>query len=179
MDPGTTKWAARGAIFTLAGSQYFLRGGLWGGAAQCANPTGIDLYSRFDQVYGSLAPYLSGITPSGNYTDLWWNPGESGWGLNLTQHASNVIFGVWYTYELDGTRTWFVIPTGTWTNANTYTGPLFATAGPAFSQSFNPSVVTQRQVGSATLSFSDSSHGTFAYSVDGVAGVKSITRQPY
>jgi len=41
--------------------------------------------------------------PAFDYTDLWWNAGESGWGLNLMQHASNVIFGVMYTYDTNGT----------------------------------------------------------------------------
>jgi hypothetical protein len=120
-----------------------------------------------------------GRGPAIDYTDLWWNPNESGWGLNLVQHPSRVIFGVWYTYEQDGTRTWYVMPGGAWTSATTYTGTLYATAGPPFDAPFKSDQVETRQVGTATLTFSNANSGTFAYSVDGVSGTKSITRQPF
>lgn len=169
-----------GGLWTSSGGQYRFRGGLWGGTAFCSQPTGSDYYSRFDQAFPALAPYLAAsASPAFNVTDLWWNPNESGWGLNLTQHPSRIVFGVWYTYAADGKRTWFVMPTGSWTSATSYTGPLYETAGPPFSGTFDPSQVHQRQVGTATLSFTNANSGTFTYSVNGVQGTKSITRQPY
>jgi hypothetical protein len=178
---GTTESGSSGAgIWTSAGGQYYFRGGLWGGAASCGNLSGADYFSRFDQAYPALARYLgSGAAPAADYTDLWWNPGESGWGLNLVQHPSRVIFGVWFTYEADGTRTWYVMPSGSWTSSNTYAGPLYATLGPPFTSQFDPKSVEVRQVGNATLTFSGADNGTFAYTVDGVSGTKSITRQPF
>jgi hypothetical protein len=129
---GTTEAGSSGSgIFTASGGQYYFRGGLWGGSALCSNPTGTDFFSRLDQAYPAIAAYLgSAAAPTVDYTDLWWNPTESGWGLNLIQHPSRAIFGVWYTYELDGTRTWFVMPGGSWTSADTFTGALYATNGP-------------------------------------------------
>lgn len=178
---GTTEPGSSGAgVWTSSSGQYYFRGGLWGGAASCSMLSGSDYFSRFDQAYAALSGYLgAGVAPANDYTDLWWNPGESGWGLNLVQHASRVIFGVWYTYETDGTRTWYVMPSGSWTSTNTYTGPLFTTGGPPFNGPFDPSQVENRQVGSATLTFATANTGTFAYSVDGVSGSKSITRQPF
>jgi hypothetical protein len=41
-----------------------------------------------------------------NYTALWWNPAENGWGLNIT-HQGNTLFGTLYTYGPDGTPTWY------------------------------------------------------------------------
>jgi hypothetical protein len=98
---GTTEGGSSGAgLFTFDGSQYLLRGGLWGGSALCSNPQGTDNFSRFDQVYSSLAQYLNDTTgPAFDFTDLWWNAGESGWGLNLIQHANGIIFAMWYTYD--------------------------------------------------------------------------------
>ncbi len=32
-----------------------------------------------------------------NYSDLWWNQNESGWGMMLN-HQGDVIFAPWYTY---------------------------------------------------------------------------------
>ncbi len=178
---GTTEpGSSGGGLWTVNGGQYYFRGGLWGGAALCTNPSGIDSFSRFDHAYPQLATYLGApIVPAADFSDLWWNPNESGWGLNLVQHPSRVVFGVWYTYELDGTPTWYVIPEGSWTSSTTYTGPLYATLGPSFTKTFNASQVQPRQVGTATLNFTSASTGTFTYSVDGVSGTKSMQRQAF
>lgn len=137
-----------------------------------------------------IAAYLGSLlNPSGpptpavpafDYSDLWWNPAESGWGLNLIQHASHVIFGVMYTYEAPNRATWFVLPGGTWSSPTTFGGPLYRVTGPAFNAAtFDPGAVNVRQVGAATLDFTDRDHGTFAFSVDGTPVTKSITRQPF
>src|SRR5688500_17681657 len=39
--------------------------------------------------------------PLTNSTDIWWDPSESGWGLNVIQHSSNVIFATWFSYDDD------------------------------------------------------------------------------
>ena len=49
-----------------------------------------------------LAPtsMAQSATPAANYSDIWWNPAESGWGVTFTQHStSNQVFAVWYTYD--------------------------------------------------------------------------------
>jgi len=181
-DSGTTEAGSSGAgLFTFDGSQYVLRGGLWGGSALCSNPNGTDNFSRFDQVFPALAPYLSPANaPAADYSDLWWNPSESGWGLNVVQHPTHTIFAVWYSYETDGSPAWFVLPAGSWTSSSTYTGTLYETSGPpASSASFDPSSVRVTAVGTGTLTFSDASNGTWTYSVRGVSGTKSITRQSF
>jgi lysyl endopeptidase len=177
-NSGTTEGGSSGSgLFTFDGSQYRLRGALYGGGAACNAITDSDWYSQFDKVYPSLAPYLSAI----DYSDLWWNPNESGWGLNVVQHASRNIFAVWFTYDASGSPRWFVIPGGTWNAAtNTFTAKMYQTSGPAASTAtFNPSLVNAPQVGNATITFTDANNGTFAYSVNGVFGSKVITRQPY
>ncbi len=178
---GTTEAGSSGAgLFTASGSGYALRGALWGGTALCTNTTGTDSFSRFDQAYPALAAYLNAApAPATDYTDLWWNPNESGWGLNLVQHPSRNIFGVWYTYEADGTRTWFVLPGGTWTATNTFTGTLYATSGPPYTAPFDPARLRATVVGTGTLDFTDANHGMWTYTVNGVSGAKAIERQPY
>ena len=179
---GTTEGGSSGSPLLTqgAGSQYVLRGGLWGGSASCENRSGTDIFSRFDLAYPALAQYLSPANaPAADYTDLWWNPNESGWGLNIVQHPSRTLFAVWYTYAPDGSRTWFVMPSGSWTSPTTYTGPLYTAAGPAADGPFDPSLVTKTQVGTATLSFTDANDGTWSYTVNGVAGSQFITRQSY
>jgi lysyl endopeptidase len=111
---------------------------------------------------------------------MWWNPNESGWGINVIQHPSENIFVVWFTYEFDGTQTWFTLPDGTWTSSNTYTGTVYATSGPAATTSpFNPSTVRVTAVGTATLSFADANSGTWSYNVYGISGARSIIRQSF
>jgi hypothetical protein len=179
---GTTEGGSSGSgLFTFDGSQYLLRGGLWGGSALCSNPQGTDNFSRFDQVYSSLAQYLNSSTgPAYDFTDLWWNPNESGWGLNLIQHPNSIIFAIWYTYDATGRVTWFHVPSGSWTSSMTYTGTLYAVAGPPFSSAtFNASQVKRTAVGSATLSFSSAQAGTWSYTIDGVSGSKAISRLPF
>lgn len=180
---GTTEPGSSGAgVWSTGSGSYAFRGGLYGGTALCTNPTGTDFYSRLDQVYPALSQYLAPpaqASPVTDFTDLWWNPAESGWGLSLVQHPSRVLFAVWYTYGLDGKRTWFVVPSGRWTDSRTYTGTIYATTGPSANGVFDPSRVRTTAVGTATLAFSDANNGTLAYTINGLAGSKAITRQPF
>ena len=175
---GTTEGGSSGAgLFTFDGSQYLLRGGLWGGSASCDNPDGTDNYSRFDRVYSGLATYLSpSAAPTTNYTDMWWNPAESGWGINVIQHASGQIFAIWYTYGADGKRVWYHMPGGAWTSPTTFMGTIYATAGPHLAGAFDPSRVTRAAAGTGTLTFSSATSGRWDFSINGVSGSKTITR---
>ncbi len=180
-DSGTTEGGSSGAgLFSFDGSQYLLRGGLWGGSALCSNPNGTDNFSRFDQVYAALRTFLSPTAaPAIDYTDMWWNANESGWGINVIQHASGNVFAIWYTYGSNGKRVWYHMPGATWTSSTTASGDIYATAGPGFDGAFDPSRVMRKAVGTGTLSFSDANHGTWTYSINGTTGTKSITRLPY
>jgi hypothetical protein len=126
----------------------------------------------------------AGTTP--NYTDLWWRAGgtEGGWGVNVV-HQGDILFATWFTYEAGGTASspakgmWLVMSEGDKTANGVYTGALQRTTGPnPFDNSvaFDPSKVTQTTVGSATFTFADANHGTFAYTVNGVTQSKPIER---
>jgi hypothetical protein len=177
----TEAGSSGGGIWTFDGTQYLLRGALWGGSASCTNTSDTDYYSRFDATYAQLAAYLAPApTSSTDYTDLWWNPNESGWGLNLIQHPSRNIFAVWYAYGADGKRTWFHMPGGTWSAPNTFTGTIYATSGGAANAAaFDAAAVMRTPVGTGTLTFSDGFNGTWSFSINGTTGTKAITRLPY
>ena len=179
---GTTEGGSSGAgLFSFDGSQYLLRGGLWGGAALCSNPMGTDNFSRLDQVYTALSPYLNPPAgPAYDFTDLWWNPEESGWGLNLIQHPNGIIFAIWYTYDANGKMTWYHVPSGSWSDSMTYSGTLYAVSGPAFNaNTFNAMQVKRTAVGTATLRFTSANSGTWTFNVDGATGTKSLSRLPF
>lgn len=180
---GTTEGGSSGSgLWYFSGNEYFFRGGLWGGTALCSVPQGTDNFSRFDLVFPDIARYLAAAaTPFANFTDIWWG-GESqtGWGLNIIQHANNNTFVVWYTYDAQGKRTWFYVPTGTWTSSGSFTGELYSASGPPYSNgTFTPANVHVALVGSATLNFSSANVGTWTYSVNGVSGTKAISRTPF
>jgi len=113
-------------------------------------------------------------------TDLWFDPSESGWGLSIVQHDNLNIFGVWFTYDSQGKPTWLFVPGGTWSDPDTFTGPLLTARTPPqnfFNSTFDPSVVVKTIVGTATLHFDDAEVGdaTFAFT-DGTRVRKHITR---
>lgn len=88
-----------------------------------------------------------------NYTDLWWNKSESGWGMTLA-HQNDKIFGVWYVYDNDRTPFWVVMPDGAFSSdGRSYSGALYRTTGPAYRDAFDPRRVAVTAVGSARLDF--------------------------
>jgi len=134
------------------------------------------------QVFGPLPTCTYGVRddfrPVTNFQDLWWvaNGAESGWGLNVAQQGQT-IFATWFTYDVDGAPLWLSM-TAAASAPSTFSGALIRTRGPAFSAvPFDPALVTRTVVGAATLTFHGGFDGTFAYTVNGVAGQKAITRQ--
>ena len=117
-------------------------------------------------------------------TGHWWNPNESGWGLNLT-HQDETIFATLFTYApgagTGNTGLWLVMSGGTKQADGSYSGDLFRTNGSAFNAvPFVPlggSDVTN--VGTMRLRFSDGNNGTLTYTYLGTSVTKAITRQVF
>ena len=119
-------------------------------------------------------------TPAADYTDLWWNPNESGWGLTITQHPSNQIWAIWYTYDPRQQDPsgggaykplWINMPGGTWTSPTTVTGDVYVLNGTPFFQS--GSNRQQTRVGTFTFSFTSKTTGTFTYNIAPPSGLAS------
>lgn len=121
------------------------------------------------------------LDPQQNNSDLWWNPNESGWGLNIIQHGSGIIFATWFIYGPDGNPIWYVVPEGQWTRPSEYRGPIYRTTGPEVWGTFNPAAVRRIMVGTAILSFdpTDSTRLTAILTVDGRTVVKQVRRQAF
>ena len=118
-----------------------------------------------------------------NYSDLWWNPAESGWGVSIADHETH-LFAVWFTYRQDGSPTWFVMSGGTFSEGRRrFTGDAYQTTGPPFNAPFSSRPVTLERVGTFTFDFAPPgmAAGTalFSYSVNGIAATKQIQRQPF
>jgi hypothetical protein len=119
------------------------------------------------------------LSPRWNYSDLWWNPNESGWGISMTQHSSDALFAVWYVYGSDNRATWYVVPGGRWLSDVVFEGSVYRTTGPYWQQSFDPAAVSRSNVGSAQIIFESKDVGQFKFTIDGVTTTKRIERQPF
>ena len=116
-----------------------------------------------------------------NFQGLWWAApagSESGWGINFA-HQGDIIFASWFTYDQNGKGLWLVM-TAPKTGPGVYAGTLYTTTGPPFNAvPFSPAKVVPTAVGMGTLTFSDANNGTFAYTVNGFAQNKAITREVF
>jgi hypothetical protein len=127
-----------------------------------------------------LVPYNGPATipaPPVNYQGMWWNPMESGWGIDLA-HQGNVIFATWFTHDANG-RAWYLSMTAFETGPGTFSGALYRTSGPPLDAVFDPAQVQRIEVGFGTLTFGDADHGTLSSTVDGMSQTKSITREVF
>lgn len=136
------------------------------------------------QACHNVAAAAGGRAARTNYTDLWWNAAESGWGLNVT-HQDNTLFAALFTYEAGGGTsnrgTWFVMSAGTKQPDGSYSGDLYQTTGPAFNANpFTPiGAANLSKVGTMGLRFADGEHGTLTYTVNGQGVQKAIVPQTF
>lgn len=112
-----------------------------------------------------------------DHTDLWFNPAEQGWGLNLIQQQET-LFATLFVYGADGSARWFVASDLRGGANNSFTGQLFRTTGPAFSAPW-VGTSTPTAVGNMTITFSGVNSGTLTYTVDGVEINKQVQRQTW
>lgn len=129
------------------------------------------------------AVFLAPNAWSQNYSDIWWNPSESGWGLTIADHNTQ-MFVVWYTYDETGKPTWITVPGGTFSNGKrNFSGDLYQTRGPAYSAPFVASQVTATKIGTATFDFAPpgqpAGKASFTYTIGNVSQTKIIERQPF
>ena len=115
------------------------------------------------------------LTPAVDYSDLWWNPNESGWGIAMAQQNAN-IFLAWYVYDNTGKPVWYVASNCT-VNGSSCSGVLYSTKGPAFGPTFPPNQIQVITAGSVIVSFIDANNAVLSYTVGNVTATKTITRQ--
>lgn len=132
-------------------------------------------------VFGVASPTCrsttGGRTALVNYQDLWWNPAESGWGINIT-HQGDIIFATLFTYDANGKGLW-LLASGAMKQADgSYLGDLYRTTGPAFNAApFSPiGPANYTSLGTMRFSFSSGESGTLTYTVNGATVVKTISR---
>jgi hypothetical protein len=133
---------------------------------------------QFQDVSGSSgASFSKADSP---FTDLWWNPDESGWGVGLVQYRG-ALFAVLFVYGFNGKPTWYVAslhetPRATETADRSFEGPVFATRGSWwFTTPFALSDV--REAGTARIVFpAAGSSAGLSYTIDGTS-VQTVIRR--
>ncbi len=102
-----------------------------------------------------------------NFTSLWWNPAEPGWGLAVSQQG-DTTFGVLFGYDASNRASWTVMANGARKSLGAFSGALYrAPAGGV------------QEIGDMSLAFSSTDEGVLSYRMDGVGYVKPIVRQEF
>jgi len=120
-------------------------------------------------------------TAVGSFGDLWWGgASQNGWGVTLSQQV-RTLFSVWFTYDATGRTTWFVVPGGSWTAANVWSGTAYRTqAGAWAGVPWDPTRLVATPVGTVTYTFDAQGRAaTMNWSIDGASGVNALSRQPF
>jgi hypothetical protein len=130
----------------------------------------------------ALTAALPLAAAAGQYSDLWWNPQESGWGMNVVQQEETA-FVTLFVYARDGSPTWYVAPAARITHYGSagplFNGTLYRTRGPWHGGEFDPGQVAVVAVGNVDLEVLAKDRIRVHYSAEGVAVVKDVVRQTW
>lgn len=121
--------------------------------------------------FGAVRPTMAAT----DYTDIWWNPAQGGWGVNLVQ-SDQFMFATFFIYGQAKQPTW-VTANLVKDASGAFTGPVYLTTGTYYGLPWNPADVTAASVGNATFTPTGPADGTLVYSINGVTVTKTITRQ--
>lgn len=112
-----------------------------------------------------------------DYTDLWSNPDEPGWGMTIVQQQDTLFMTI-FVYGASNQPIWYVASDVTATAAapNIFTGTLYRGSAPWFgASSFKGASVTP--VGIVRFQVGDNTN--LLYSVDGVFVSKPVARNSF
>jgi hypothetical protein len=118
-------------------------------------------------------------TAADNYSDLWWNPASSGWGLNF-QHLDDQLFLTWYTYDTDREAIFYTGGTTRQTDGS-FSGELrrVRNGTPLLQIDGSPATPGSDVVGMVRLRFADGENATFEYTLGSVTQSRTITRMRF
>ena len=111
--------------------------------------------------------------------DMWWGGfAQNGWGIAVLKQ-SRTLFSVWFTYDATGAPTWFVMPAGYWSDANTWEGHIYRTTGsPWVGRAYDAAALKVVDVGAFRYRFG-AEGASFDYIIDGKSGTMGLVRQPF
>ena len=134
-------------------------------------------------LFSFLSLPAGAVTASTDYSAIWWNAAESGWGMNVIQQEQ-ILFITLFVYGPNNAPTWLV-SSANFVSANgagdrTYTGDLFATTGTPYAVTpFNTGAVTAQAVGTITFVGRADGTATVQYNSGSTVVNKTLTRQTF
>lgn len=111
-------------------------------------------------------------------SDLWWNPAESGWGIQFVQQ-DRTIFATMYVYAPSGQPEFYVAVLNPTATALTWSGSVYRTTGPWWGGVFNPALVNEVEVGTMAFLMQTVSAGRLDYTIGGVRVIKDVERMGF
>lgn len=129
-------------------------------------------------VVGLSFSIVQASTSTSEITDMWWNPAESGWGVNVILQ-NDVAFLTFFVYDTTGNPVWYTAAAPFSSSSFAWTGNLVATKGPWFGGPFPPAAVVARKAGTVTFAVAGLNQATLTYTVDGVTVTKTVQRQTW
>jgi hypothetical protein len=183
--------ACTGDLFSVTGGKPFVMP--WGGAVSAVS-VGTGILSFANESTGVLnfsingAPgsksitrqmFMTGTTaPTIDYSDLWWNPAESGWGVSLSQQY-DTIFVTMFGYDSIGNPAWYVA-SNCKVAGSSCSGDLYQVAGGTRpTTTWSAASLAVSKVGFIEFLFADRAGATMNFFINGAAGTKQITRQSF
>jgi hypothetical protein len=121
----------------------------------------------------SIIPLQAAAT---DYTDIWYLPSESGWGVNMVQ-SDTFIFATFFVYGSGNQPTWYTAQMASDANGN-FAGTLYSTVGTYLGAPWDPTKLVVTPAGTASFAPLNAYQGTLSYSIaSGPTVTKSIQRQ--
>jgi hypothetical protein len=125
-------------------------------------------------IVASVLPCTSGAA---DFTDIWYLPRESGWGVNIVQ-SEDLLFATFFIYGSDNQPAWYTALL-TW-DGTRYSGGLYATQGTFWANPWTTSNDQSVQAGTASFEpdAGNAYEATLVYTANGIGSVsKRIVRQ--
>ena len=130
-----------------------------------------------------LLLFAAARAEAADYTDIWYNAAQSGYGFNIVESDDGTgapfLFVTFFIYGASGAPTWYTA-TLRWNGTDAFTGNVFATTGTFFGAPWNSAAFSALQAGTATFrpSSANNYEATLTYNVTGVgSSTTALTRQ--
>src|SRR5258708_853838 len=96
---------------------------------------------------------VPGAARGQNYSDIWWDPSEGGWGISLADHGTE-LSGVLFGYAFGGRATWYLIPVGSFSpDKRFFYGDIYSEYGPSQGVPADPDQSSMFRYGSVGIDF--------------------------
>lgn len=109
----------------------------------------------------TVVPGVAAQPARRDVTGNWFDPAESGWGLNIVQGESGKLFIAWMMYRASGRSHWLVVSDGRWITPTTWRGIAYQTHNVPFDAAAVASQLQVTPVGYVEVAFTGPDEASF------------------